>query len=277
MIFRRCSIRTRAGTTSLALALLLTGSPLAIGAQQSDADLAKATQNPLASMISVPVQNNTNFGIGPDSRTQNVMNIQPVYPFALSENWNWVTRTILPIITQPDLSQSTGSSTGFGDLLFTSWFVPAAPGALIWGVGPVISVPLGAEEVTSDRWAFGPSVVGLTMTGPWVAGALVSNLWSVGGDDTKGDVNFFTLQYFINYNFEGGLYLTSAPIITSNWEAGDGEKWTVPFGGGVGKLFRIGTQPLNSNVQAFYNVVTPDSFGATWQFRFQIQALFPAS
>ena len=112
------------------------------------------------------------------------------------------------------------------------------------------------------------------MPGQWVIGGLVSNVWSVAGNDDRADVNFFLGQYFINYNYPSGWYLTSAPIITSNWEADSGEKWTVPFGGGIGKLFRIGRQPININSQVFYNVVTPTN-GAKWQWRFQVQLLFP--
>ncbi len=242
---------------------------------QDDEELAREAQNPLASLISVPYQNNTNFGLGPNDRTQNVLNIQPVVPFSAGSNWNLVTRTILPLITQPDLAATSGSTTGFGDLLLTGFLVPAQPGAVIWGVGPVISVPIGKEGLSSEKWGLGPSVVVLTMPGHWVVGALMSNVWSVGGDENLGDVNQITIQYFVNYNFPSGWYLTTAPIITANWEADRGNKWTVPYGGGFGKIFRIGSQPFNANTQAFYNVVTPDDFGADWQLRFQLQALFP--
>ena len=242
---------------------------------QDDQELASQAQNPLASLISVPYQNNTNFGLGPNDRTQNVLNIQPVIPFGLGTNLNLITRTILPLITQPDLTMTSGRTTGFGDILFTAWLSPAEAGKVIWGVGPVISAPMGKEGLSSEKWGFGPSVVALIMPGPWVVGGLVNNIWSVGGDESLPDVNQMTLQYFVNYNFPSGWYLTSAPIITANWEADAGNKWTVPFGGGSRKVFRIGSQPINTNTQAFYNVETPDDFGADWQLRFQVQLLFP--
>ena len=113
------------------------------------------------------------------------------------------------------------------------------------------------------------------MPGQWVVGGLVNNIWSVGGDESLPDVNQMTLQYFVNYNFPCGLYLTSAPIITANWEADTDNRWTVPFGGGVGKVFRLGSQPINSSLQAYYNVVSPDDAGADWQLRIQVQLLFP--
>ncbi len=242
---------------------------------QDDQELGKQAQNPLASLISLPVQNNTNFGLGPNDRTQNVANVQPIIPFGLGSSWNLITRTIVPVITQPDLASTTGSTTGLGDVLFTGWVSPAEAGRVIWGVGPVISLPIGKEGLSTEKWALGPSIVALIMPGPWVVGALVNNIWSVGGDENLDDVNQMTIQYFVNYNFPSGWYLTSAPIITANWEADDGNKWTVPLGGGFGKVFRLGSQPFNANTQVFYNVVTPDDVGADWQLRFQLQALFP--
>ena len=242
---------------------------------QDDEDLARQTQNPVADLISLPGQNNTNFGLGPNDRTQNVLNIQPVIPLGLGSNWNLITRTILPLITQPDLASTSGSTTGFGDLLLTAFVSPKQPGRVIWGAGPAISIPIGKEGLSTEKWGLGPSALVLTMSGPWVAGVLVNNVWSVGGDETLSDVNNMLIQYFINYNFPSGWYLTSAPINTANWEAAAGNKWTVPLGGGAGKVFRLGRQPINANAQVYYNVTTPDDFGADWQFRFQLQLLFP--
>jgi hypothetical protein len=255
--------------------MTITVNPVQAQEAQSDEDLAKQAQNPLASLISLPVQNNTNFGLGPNDRTQNLLNIQPVIPFGLGSSVNLITRTIIPVITQPDVLETSGSTTGLGDALFTGWFSPKEAGSLIWGVGPVISVPIGKEGLSSEKWGLGASLVLLTMPGQWVIGGLVNNVWSVGGDENLAGVNQMTIQYFVNYNFPSGWYLTSSPIITANWEAGDDNRWTLPLGGGIGKLFRLGSQPLNTQSQVFYNVVTPDDFGADWQLRFQVQLLFP--
>jgi hypothetical protein len=214
-----------------------------------------------------------NFDVGPADRTQNILNIQPVWPIGISKNWNLITRTILPVISQP--APGSDRTFGLGDLNFTGFFSPKKPGKVIWGVGPAIIFPTATDDVLgTDKWSIGPSVVVLTMPGSWVIGALASNVWSVAGDDNRADVNSFLAQYFINYNYPSGWYLTSAPIITANWEADSGEKWTVPFGGGIGKVFRIGKQPMNINTQVFYNVERPTN-GARWQWRFQIQLLFP--
>ena len=262
--------------TGILLALLAV--PVFGQEETGDADaetgeLAKAAQNPIGSLISVPFQNNMNFDVGPDDRTQNILNIQPVFPFGIAKNWNLITRTILPVISQP--APGDERTNGLGDLNSTGWISPKAPGKVIWGVGPSLIFPTATDDVLgSDKWSAGPSVVVLTMPGPWVIGGLASNVWSYAGDEDAADVNSFLAQYFINYNYPSGWYLTSAPIITANWEADSGEQWTVPFGGGVGKVFKMGKQPVNVNSQVFYNVEKPTN-GADWQWRFQFQLLFP--
>jgi hypothetical protein len=244
------------------------------GQEKSDEDLAKATQNPLASMISLPFQNNTNFGVGPDDDIQNVLNIQPVWPFSLGEDWNFVTRTIIPVISQPGNVPGESRTNGLGDVSFTGWASPKNSGKWIWGVGGTLILPTATDDALgNDKWSVGPSLVVVTMPGKWVIGSTFSNVWSVGGSGDQ-DVNLFTWQYFINYNMNNGWFLTSAPIITANWEADSSNTWTVPFGGGVGKIFRIGKQPLKALVSAYYNVEKPE-FGADWQLRLQLQMLFP--
>ena len=246
-----------------------------IAAEQSTQDLAKATQNPLASMISLPFQNNTNFGIGPDDETQNILNIQPVWPFSLNDNWNLVTRTILPVISQPGvLTDGEGRVNGLGDTTFTGWLSPANPGKWIWGVGAAFLIPTATDDALgSDKWGAGPTIVLLTTPGKWVVGSLFSNVWSFAGSGDQ-DVNLFTWQYFINYNLSDGWYLTSAPVITANWEASSGEKWTVPFGAGGGKVFVAGKQPMKLQVQAYVNAVAPAG-APDWTLQIQYVLLFP--
>jgi hypothetical protein len=274
---------------SLVLLALLAGSQTLLAEEESIAQvevkegyasdteaLAKAVQNPVASMISLPFQNNINPGIGPNDETQNILNIQPVWPFELNDDWNLITRTIVPVISQPDFLSPSGIGriNGLGDTTFTAFVSPADAGDIIWGVGPVFLLPTGKDELTADKWGAGLSAVVLTMPGRWVIGSLVNNIWSFAGDGPN-DVNSFMWQYFINYNFDGGWYFTSAPIITANWEEDNDHRWTVPFGGGFGKVFKIGNQPMNAQLSAYKNVITPDDYGADWQFRVQLQFLFP--
>ena len=240
--------------------------------EDATAELARAAQNPVASMISIPFQNNTNFNFGPLEKTQNILNIQPVIPFELSDDWNLITRTIVPVVSQPALTPAQDRKFGLGDTVFTAFLSPKDSGQLIWGVGPALLLPTSTDDqLGAGEWGAGPSVVVLTVQGPWVVGSLFSNVWSFTGDE---QVNLFSWQYFVNYNLDDGWYLTSAPIITANWEADSDNTWTVPFGGGVGKIFRIGKQPMNVSAAAYYNVAKPD-FGADWQMRFQVQFLFP--
>ena len=260
--------------------------------QQAAADLAKQAQNPIASMISLPFQDNINFGVGPNDRTQNTFNVQPVIPFSLGRV-NLITRTIIPILYRPDLTATTGATSGLGDINASFMFSPARAGRITWGIGPIVYFPTATDEnLGSNRWSIGPSFVALAMPGNWVIGGLVNNAWSVGGgDEDDADVNSFLLQYFVNYNLPNQWYLTSAPIITANWEAPEGEKWVVPVGGGFGKIFSVGGQPLNGQVQAFWFAKHPSpeliggrppgglppdaSDGGSWQLRLQLQMLFP--
>ena len=268
----------------LALVAGLVGSTIA-AAQQSDADLAAAAQNPVAATYSLPFQNNVFGGAGPNhDAVGNVLNIQPVLPFTFG-NWNVISRTIAPLIYVPGLvpglpdnsgaPAGTGSVFGLGDINQTFYISPAAASGLIWGVGPSITVPTATNrEIGSGKLSLGPAAVALVMPKPWVIGVLGRQLWSVAGPSGRKDVSQLLLQPFVNYNMANGWYLVSAPIITANWNAGDGNRWSVPVGGGVGKIFRIGDQPINVSLQAFDYPVHP-SFGPKWAIRFQVQLLFP--
>ena len=242
--------------------------------EESTGELAKAAQNPIASLISVPIQSNNDFDWGPGGGWFSVNNVQPVVPFKLNDDWNVVTRTILPIITQPEVLPGQGRETGIGDTLFTAFFVPESSGEWTWGVGPAIQLPTASDSrLGRDEWAAGASFVALTMPGRWVVGGLVSNLWGI-STAPGNEINFFTLQPFVNYNLDRGWYLVSAPIITADWEASGGNRWTVPLGGGFGRVFAMGRQPVNAQVQAFYNVEKTDIAG-DWGLRLQFQLMFP--
>jgi len=245
--------------------------------QESETELAKKTQNPVADLISIPLQNRMMFGIGPNHRTQNILNVQPVVPIRLNQEWNLITRTIMPIVKQPDIGTTNDNTWGLGSTNFSAFLAPADSGPLIWGVGPSIQIPTTTDNQLGSRdWGAGPSVVALTMQGPWVLGAVANQVWSIGDNKNSPNTSLFFTNPFINYNFSDGWYLSSAPIITANWQATSGNKWTVPIGGGFGKIQRIGGLPFNLSVQAYENVVRPDP-GADWEFRLQIALLLPKS
>jgi hypothetical protein len=256
---------------------LLVGAIAPALAAMSATELAKIAQNPVANLISVPFQNNTNFNVGPQKGTQNILNVQPVIPFELNKDWNLITRTIIPVISQPAFTPTQDRENGIGDIQFTAFLSPAAGHGTIWGVGAIAQLPTNTNDrLGNDRWGLGPSAVILRLEkgNPWVYGFLVNNVWSVGSSGNDPGYNNFLLQPFLNYNFPGGLYLTSAPIVTADWKADSSQRWTVPLGGGVGKIFRFGRLPVNVQLSAYGNVVTPDN-GADWQMRFQVQFMFP--
>jgi len=248
-------------------------------AEPGAADLARAVQNPVADLVSLPFQNNTNFNLGPEEETQNVLNVQPVWPISISDDANLITRTIVPIISQPELFPGGDRENGIGDIQFTAFYSPKKPTSdgLIWGAGPVLVMDSATDDVLgSGKWSAGPSVVVLKMTGAWVIGGLFQNVWDFAGDDDRAGVNQFLMQPFINYNFptKPGRFLSFSPIVTADWKASNKNTWTVPLGGSIGQIIRWGKQPINLSAGAFYNVEKPE-FGADWTLRLQATFLFP--
>jgi hypothetical protein len=183
--------------------------------------LRKAAQNPIASLISVPVQNNNNFGIGPDGRVQDILNIQPVMQARLSDKWNLITRVITPIVYQPTVSQPINQGAyGFGDLNPSFFLVPAKTSRVIWGVGPTVVLPTATNPVLGQgKWSIGPSVVVLAQPGKWTLGALVNNVFSFAGQSSRPAVNQMLFQYFINYNLQHG-WLKLDPLNNPSAPAG---------------------------------------------------------
>jgi hypothetical protein len=244
------------------------------GPHSSD-DLRKATQNPVADLISVPFQNNTSFGIGPYSRIQDVLEIEPVIPTHLTKNWMLINRLIEPLVWQPYPNSPTGGEYGFGDFNPEFFISPRKPKKIIWGVGPAIVAPTATNAVLGQgKLSVGPGFVALAQPHHWTLGVLTNNVWSVAGTGSRPSVNQFLLQYFINYNMKKGWYTDIAPIITANWKASSGNVWTVPVGGGLGRIMKIGYQPINMVVEFYGNVVHP-SGASPWGMRVQISLLFP--
>ncbi len=243
------------------------------------AELARAAQNPVSDLISVPFQNNTNFDTGYYENTQNILNIQPVLPFSITEEANVITRTIVPVISQDKLFPGQSSENGLGDIQFTAFYSPKKPTSrgIIWGAGPALLMDTATDDILgTGKWSAGPSIVVLKMTKEWVFGALAQNLWSFAGDGNREDVNSFLIQPFVNYNFphSPGRYLSFSPVITANWKASDDNTWTVPLGGQIGQIVRFGKLPVNLSAGAYYNVEKP-KYGADWTMRLQATLMFP--
>jgi len=178
-------------------------------AQESKEELAQSAANPLADLISFPFQNNLNMNYGPYNRNMNVLNIQPVIPFA---NGKIITRTIFPIVRNPDFTQETGKyASGLSDIVFTAFYTPKSK--TMWGIGPVLEIPTGGEKRGSQKWSAGPSFLILKQPGDWTFGVLINNAWSFAGNKERDDVKHMLLNLFIVRQLGDGWYVNSAPII----------------------------------------------------------------
>lgn len=255
-------------------------------------DLAKQSQNPLGTIISSPFENNFYFGIGPSDATAYALTWKPVYPVDLG-NWNLINRFIIPAIysegqdedvlldSSIDIGNASltdlvvGSAFGLADITYTAYLSPKNSSSWIWGIGGALTLPTATEDrYSSDKWSAGPAFIALTMPGNWVTGFLVQNTWSFAGESDAADVNNFLFQYFINYNLEDGWYLNTSPIITANWEADSDNQWTVPIGGGVGRLVRHSKLPVDYRLAGYWNAEKPE-FGPDWSLQFTVKFLFP--
>lgn len=239
--------------------------------------LAKKLANPIAALISVPLQMNYNTSIGPlDDGDQFYTNIQPVIPISLSEDWNLISRTILPVIYQDDIFPGAGDQFGLGDTTQSLFFSPKAPssfGGLIWGVGPVFLIPTGTDELLgAEKLGVGPTAVVLKQSGPWTIGALANHIWSVAGNDDRADVNSTFLQPFVSYTTKDAWTFSLNTESSYNWES---EEWSVPVNFNVTKILKLGDQLMSIGPGIRYWAESPDNgpedFGARLTFTF----LFP--
>ncbi len=255
------------------------GGAAAAGATTSESeDLAKKMQNPIASLISVPFQNNFDFGAGPEGDGfQWKMTIQPVVPIDLNEDWNLIWRTILPMIYQEDVAGTTalpsGSQTGLGDTQMSFFFSPKKPtsNGLIWGVGPALSFPTATDELLgSEKWAAGPSVIALKQSNGWTYGVLANHLWSFAGDDGRDDVNNTFIQPFLSYTTKNSTSFGINTESSYNWNA---EQWTVPINATVSKLVKFGSQPVQFQFGVRWYAEAPDN-GPDWGLRLGATLLF---
>lgn len=253
------------------VALLATSAPVLLA---EDADLAKKLSNPVAALISVPIQSNSDFGIGPGDGTRSVTNIQPVIPIVLNDNWNVISRTILPVIDQQGiLPGGAADEFGLGDSVQSLFFSPKSSDP-IWGVGPVFLIPTATDEILgTEKWGAGPTVVVLKQSGPWTYGALANHLWDFAGNDDRGSVNATFLQPFVSYTTPQATSFTCNIESTYDWAE---KQWSVPFNFVVSQLVKLGDQPVQFFAGARYYAEKPDG-GPEWGLRFGLTFLFPKS
>lgn len=241
------------------------------------AELAKKLANPVANLISVPMQYNYDeYGGANDGAAAHVLNIQPVIPFSISQDWNLITRTIVPLIDRQDFPIAAMNESGLGDIIASQFFSPKSPtaGGWIWGVGPVELLPTATDDVLGgEKWGLGPTAVALKQTGPWTVGILANHIWSVAGDDDRGDINATYMQPFVSYVFSKTK--TTIGIVTETTYDWENEQWSVPVIPTVAQMLKIGPQIMQLALAAKYWAEAPDDGPEGWGFRVQLTFLFP--
>jgi len=255
------------------LLALLAASPCCL-AQQHDADaLAKQLSNPISSLVSVPLQLNWDEGYGLDEDGQRFqLNVQPVVPVSINDDWNMISRTIVPVIAQEDVVGS-GSQFGLGDVTQSLFFSPKASGGWTWGFGPVFYLPTATDdELGGKKWGIGPTGIALKQTEDhWTVGLLFNHIWSVAGDDDRADISNTFLQPFLAKGIGKGRTLSVNFESTYDWKA---EQWTVPINLTYAKVSKVGHQMVSYTGGVRYYFDAPDT-GAEWGLRFVLTLLYP--
>ena len=262
---------TKRTLSTLALVTLVP----ALAWAQDAAELAKKLSNPVASLISVPLQFNYDQDIGSANGTRTIINVQPVIPSSLSPKWNLITRIITPIVFQSDVSGASGSQSGLGDMLPTFFFSPKAPtsAGIIWGVGPVFLLPTATDDLLgAKKFGTGASALMLKQSGPWTIGGLVNHIWSVAGDANRPDINSTFVQPFLTYNTKTA---TSFSVNSEATHDGNSGTWSVPINATISQIFRPGGQLISVGGGVRYWAQSPDSGPQGIAYRMMLTFLFP--
>ena len=247
-----------------------------VASAQSDADLAKKLSNPISSLISLPFQFNYDSDIGPaDTGDRLAVNIQPVMPLELNDEWNVISRSILPIMTQEDIFEDSGTQSGTGDLVQSFFFSPKSPteSGWIWGVGPVAALPTASDELLgTEKWSLGPTGVMIKVNGGWTYGVLANHLWSITGDEDRADVNTTFVQPILSHTTSSAITYTATSEATYDWEAEDS---ALPVNFTIAKVVSLGRQKMSVSGGVRYWLDSTEGGPEGIGFRLMFTLLFP--
>jgi len=244
--------------------------------QAKAAELAKKLSNPVADLISFPVQMNFDYGQAEGSGYKFLTNIQPVVPFSVASDWNVISRTILPVAYQSHVAGDTRQG-GLGDTLQSLFLSPKRPssGGIIWGVGPALLLPTATNDnLGGEKWAAGPTFVVLTQRSGWTIGLLANQLWSFAGSADRSEVNALFVQPILNYTTKSQTTFGLNSETSHNWKA-EKDSWSVPINFTVAQLMRFGKLPIQVTGGLRYWAVSPSNGPSGFGFRFAITLLFP--
>lgn len=243
-------------------------------AQDDAAELAKKLANPIASLISVPFQNNSDYGIGVFKGSRNTMNIQPVVPIFINKNLNLITRYIIPIVTQYNVTAPGSKQNGISDAVVSAFLSPTnGKNGVTWGAGPVLLIPTGTNDyLTAKKFGIGPSLVALKQANGFTIGGLINQIWSIAGSSDRANVSQMLINPFITYNWKSGAGIGASAEFSQNWTAGTSTLWIIP---NISAITSLGKQKTQFSIGPRLNLASPSGTKADWGWRASVSFLFP--
>ena len=250
----------------------------ALHAQQTPEDLEKLARNPIGDAVKIPLAESINFDAGPYGRTSNSLQIQPAIPFPIAREWLLIPRIVATLADyEPEVSQSSGGTTGVGDTAATFFVTPAHTGIVGWGVGPSLLIPTATDmNIGAGKWGLGPSLAFIVQPNWGSIAMAVQNVWSLPGNSHRASVNQLEIETSLSYNLPHAWYLLTAPTFSADWTQSSGDRWLVPFGGGIGQTVKLAKKAVDWNIAVYSNAIRPGSQPyPKWQLSLQCTLLYP--